>query len=69
MTRTISEGKQLRLLPAGAMGPPDDPVGVALAFFDDDRDPEEVWREAMPLFIRMAVRAYYQAHVKSGPEA
>ena len=67
MTRTITEGKQLLLLPAGDMGPPDDPVGVALGVFDDDGDPDETWREVMALFGRMAVRVYHQTDPGSGP--
>ena len=67
MTRTERDGQQLRLLPMGDMGPPADPVGVALGVFDDDRDPEETWREVMALFGRMAVRVYHQTHAGSGP--
>ena len=51
------------------MGPPVDPVGVALGVFDDDRDPEETWREVMALFGRMAVRVYHQTHAGSGSES
>ena len=67
MTRTSMEGKQLLLLPVGDLGPPHDPVGVALGVFDDDGDPEENWREVMALFGRMAVRVYHQTHAGSGP--
>ena len=67
MTRTDREGKQLLLLPVGDMGPPDDPIGVALGIVDDDGDPGETWREVMALFGRMAVRVYHQTHTGSGP--
>ena len=66
MTRTNMDGKQLLLLPVGDMGPPDDPVGVALGIVGDGGDPGEVWQEVMALFGRMAVRVYHRAHAGSG---
>lgn len=61
------EGTQLVLLPAGEMGPPNGPVGVALGIVDDDGDPDETWREVMNVFGRMAVKVYHRAHAESGP--
>ena len=66
MVRTRTEARQLSLLPAGDMGPPDDPVGVALGFVDDDGDPDETWREVMALVGRMVARAYHRTHAGSG---
>ena len=67
MTRTDREGKQPLLLPASDMGPPDDPIGVALGIVDDDGDPDEIWIQVMALFSRVVVRAYHQTHGGSGP--
>ena len=55
-------------MPAGDMGPPDDPVGVALGL--DGGDLVDPWRPVMDLFARMAVRAYHQAQadVKASPQ-
>ena len=66
MTRTNRDGKQLLLLPAGDMGPPDDPIGLALGIVAGDGEPDETWREVMKLFGRMAVRVYHQTHAGSG---
>ena len=65
MTRTGMQGKQLLLLPVGDMGPPNDPIGVALGIVGDG-DPDETWREVMALFGRMAVRVYHQTHAGPG---
>ena len=65
MTRTSVEGRQLVLLPVGDMGPPDDPVGVALGIGDDYGDPDQTWVIVMALFGRISVRAYLQAYIGS----
>ena len=67
-TRNTRAPRQLPLLSAGDMGPPDDPVGVALGL--DGGDLVDPWRPVMSLFARMAVRAYHhaQADVKASPQ-
>ena len=65
MSRKEREPRQLPLLSASDMGPPDDPVGVALGIADDDS--ARVWREAMDLYGRIATRAYFEAHAAPEP--
>ena len=60
MTAVKGEGQQPFLFPVGDLGPPDDPVGVALGL-EDDEDPAKAWEEVMGIFARMAVRAYLEA--------
>ena len=66
-TPTTRTPRQLPLLPADALGPPDDPVGEALGLVDDD--PDVVWPEVMGLFARIAVRAYHAAQAKAKSES
>ena len=63
---TTRAPRQLPLLPAGDMAPPDDPVGVALGVLDDDSD--DPWQPVMDLFARLAVRAYHQAQAEAESE-
>ena len=66
ITRTNKEPRQLPLLPLGDLGPPDDPVGVALGIAYDD--PDAVWPDVMGLFSGMAIRAYHNAKAASESE-
>ena len=61
MTAAKGEGQQPFLFPVGDLGPPDDPVGVALGL-EDDEDPAKAWDEVMGMFARLAVRSYFEAH-------
>ena len=66
MQHTARTPRQLPLMSVGDLGPPDDPVGVALGIVgDDDASSSHVWREVMDLFGHIATRAYLDAQAES----
>ena len=67
MQHTARTPRQLPLMCAGDLGPPDDPVGLAFGIVgDDDASSSRVWREAMDLFGYIATRAFLSAEAESG---
>lgn len=63
MKRSDRPPRQLPLMAAADIDPPDDPVGVALGVAVGDPDGE--WRLVMDLYSRMAARAYHTARAES----